>query len=59
MKEQGFSPDKIFCKWADNNRIPIKKVGEKRTFAVIGKNINSVKPWVIIDIKAIVTSIVM
>ena len=47
MKEQGFSPDKIFRKWADAGRIPITKVGEKRTFAVRGKNINGVKPWVI------------
>lgn len=47
MKEQGFSPDKIFRKWADAVRIPITKMGEKRTFAVRGKNINGVKPWVI------------
>lgn len=47
MKEQGFSPDKIFRKWADAGRIPVSKVGEKRTFAVRGKNINGVKPWVL------------
>jgi len=47
MKEQGFSPDKIFRKWADMGRIPITRVGEKRTFAVRGKRINRVQPWVI------------
>jgi putative DNA primase/helicase len=47
MKEQGFSPDKIFRKWADVGRIPITKNGEKRTFAVRGKKINGVKPWIL------------
>ncbi|MBP2628890.1 MAG: hypothetical protein H6Q68_3601 [Firmicutes bacterium] len=47
MKEQGFSPDKIFPKWADVGRMSITKVGGKRTFAVRGKNINGVKPWVL------------
>lgn len=47
MKDQGFNPDKIFRKWADLGRIPITRVGEKRTFAVRGKRINRVQPWVI------------
>ncbi|SFM40360.1 DUF927 domain-containing protein, partial [Pelosinus propionicus] len=47
MKDQGFSPDKIFRKWADVGRIPITKNGEKRTFAVRGKKINGVKPWIL------------
>lgn len=47
MKDQGFSPDKIFRKWADVGRIPITIVGDKRTFAVRGKSINGVKPWML------------
>lgn len=47
MKENGFSPDKIFRQWANAGKIPITKVGEKRTFAVRGKVINGVKTWIL------------
>jgi len=50
MKDNGFSPDKIFRKWADVGKIPTTSMGKdsnKRTLAVRGKAINGVKPWLI------------
>ncbi|MCM0759593.1 DUF927 domain-containing protein [Sporomusa sphaeroides DSM 2875] len=51
MKSENLNPDKFYRKWAEQDRIPTTKVGDKRTFAVRGKTIGGVKPW-FIKIKA-------
>jgi uncharacterized protein (DUF927 family) len=47
MKSEGYSPEKTFRSWADQDRIPCSSLGEKRTFGVRGRSINGVRPYVI------------
>ncbi|MCX7779624.1 MAG: DUF927 domain-containing protein [Negativicutes bacterium] len=47
MRQQGYAPEKIFRRWAEQRRIPVTQVGEKQTFGIKHKRINGVQPWLI------------